>query len=131
MPSLDEVREWLKKNALSDEECHAIQERVSKYHDVNQPQPPPREATTRDCWELVIHDMKDRRAMGIHNYGMPLRAFNGREPLVDAYQELLDLCVYMRQAIEEKRILSSSTSLARTEDPVPQTQPPPEAQPGC
>lgn len=33
----------------------------------------------------------------------PLQAHNGRDPLVDAYQEALDLVVYLRQAIEERR----------------------------
>ena len=36
-------------------------------------------------------------------HGTPLQAHNGRDPLVDAYQEALDLAVYLRQAIEERR----------------------------
>lgn len=42
-------------------------------------------------------------AMGRARYGTPLQAGNGRDALVDAYQEALDLCVYLRQAIEERK----------------------------
>lgn len=53
-------------------------------------------------WDLVIQDMKQRDADGAKKYGTHLQAFNGRNPLVDAYQEALDLVVYLRQAIEEQ-----------------------------
>jgi hypothetical protein len=66
---------------------------------VNEP-PPLR--TTGDIWKLVIKDMKDRREMGIKKYGVPLQTNNGRDALIDAYQELLDLLVYLRQEIEER-----------------------------
>jgi hypothetical protein len=33
---------------------------------------------------------------------VPLQAHNGRNALIDAYQEALDLVVYLRQAIEEQ-----------------------------
>jgi hypothetical protein len=46
--------------------------------------------------------MKDRREMGIKKYGVPLQTNNGRDALIDAYQELLDLLVYLRQEIEER-----------------------------
>jgi len=49
----------------------------------------------------VVADMQERDRIGRERYGMPLRANNGRRPLVDAYQELLDMVVYLRQAIEE------------------------------
>lgn len=55
-----------------------------------------------DVWLLVLKDMEDRRKIGIEKYGKPLQPFNGRNALVDAYQEVLDLAVYLRQAIEEK-----------------------------
>lgn len=53
-------------------------------------------------WELVIADMKERDRIGRERYGTPLQAGNGRDALVDAYQEALDLAVYLRQAIEER-----------------------------
>ena len=56
-----------------------------------------------DVWLLVLKDMEDRRQFGINKYGTPVQPFNGRDSLVDAYQEALDLCVYLRQAIEERK----------------------------
>lgn len=53
-------------------------------------------------WDLVVNDMLDRDKEGRRRYGTPLQPFNGRKPLVDAYQEVLDLAVYMRQEIEER-----------------------------
>ena len=68
---------------------------------ISMPEPPPIANTSRPIWELVIEDMKDRNHTGIKKYGTPLQAHNGRNALVDAYQEALDLAVYLRQAIEE------------------------------
>lgn len=64
--------------------------------------PPDPLATGRDCWLLVIADMEERRQLGIRKYGVPVRADNGRDALTDAYQEALDLCVYLRQEIEKR-----------------------------
>lgn len=66
--------------------------------------PPSTTATGDDCWLLVLKDMEERRRMGIEKYGVPVRADNGRDALVDAYQEALDLVVYLRQAIEQRRV---------------------------
>lgn len=65
-------------------------------------QPAPIPNTGRPIWELVIEDMRARDQVGRERYGTPLQAQNGRDPLVDAYQEALDLAVYLRQAIEER-----------------------------
>lgn len=70
--------------------------------DVNSPEPAPTPNEQRPTWELVIEDMKARNVSGIAKYGTPLQPFNGRNSLVDAYQEVLDLCVYLRNAIEEQ-----------------------------
>jgi hypothetical protein len=53
-------------------------------------------------WELVIADMQERDQVGRQRYGTPLQPHNGRDPLIDAYQELLDAAVYIRQAIYER-----------------------------
>lgn len=53
-------------------------------------------------WDLVISDMKERDSIGVVKYGTSLQGFNGRDALVDAYQESLDLAVYLRQAIYER-----------------------------
>lgn len=52
--------------------------------------------------DLVIQDMAARKELGIQKYGTALQPFNGRDALMDAYQEALDLCMYLRQAIEER-----------------------------
>lgn len=49
----------------------------------------------------VIDDMEARDAVGRERYGTPLTANNGRNQLVDAYQELLDFLVYLRAKFEE------------------------------
>ncbi|MFM2153806.1 MAG: hypothetical protein RL199_2241 [Pseudomonadota bacterium] len=56
-------------------------------------------------WELVLADMAARDADGRQKYGVPLQPFNGRDPLVDAYQESLDQSVYLRSAIFERAAL--------------------------
>lgn len=53
-------------------------------------------------WDLVRADIAERDKLGRERYGTPLQAFNGRDALVDAYQESLDLVVYLRQEIEER-----------------------------
>lgn len=51
---------------------------------------------------LVCEDLMRRSKMGEAKYGTVLRADNGRNPLVDAYQEALDHACYLRQAMEEQ-----------------------------
>lgn len=53
-------------------------------------------------WGLVMSDMKCRDDLGRRRYGVPLQPHNGRDALVDAYQEALDLAVYLRAAIYER-----------------------------
>jgi hypothetical protein len=67
-----------------------------------EPQPDPIQNNTKPVWELVIEDMKCRDDFGRAKYGTPLQINNGRDFLTDAYQEALDLCVYLRGAIEER-----------------------------
>ena len=63
----------------------------------------PKLATGPDIWELVIADMRGRDEHGKRKYGIALRADDGRDHLVDAYQEALDLAVYLRQEIEARK----------------------------
>ena len=50
---------------------------------------------------LVAEDLEARKQFGLAKYGTVLQAFNGRDPLMDAYQETLDQLVYLKQAILE------------------------------
>lgn len=67
-----------------------------------QDQPDPKQSTHPAVWGLVMKDMVDRDQTGRERYGVPLQGHNGRDALVDAYQEALDLAVYLRQAIYER-----------------------------
>jgi hypothetical protein len=51
----------------------------------------------------VIADLEIREQVGTARYGTCLQPFNGRDAIRDAYEEALDLTVYLRQAIEEGR----------------------------
>lgn len=67
-----------------------------------QEQPEPQPNNLPAVWSLVITDMLVRDQEGRRKYGVPLQPHNGRDVLVDAYQEALDLTVYLRQAIYER-----------------------------
>lgn len=81
---------------------------------LNEPQPLPLADgnTSPEVWPLVFGstalaipdwlraDMRERHELGVKKYGTPLRVWNGRDPVVDAYQEALDLVVYATQALE-------------------------------
>lgn len=64
-------------------------------------QPAPLPADGLDIADLVAADILARKAEGIRRYGTPLRANNGRDALLDAYQESTDCPQYIRQKIEE------------------------------
>lgn len=53
-------------------------------------------------WPMVIADMGARDQVGRARYGVPLQPHNGRDALRDAYEEALDLCAYLRQALLER-----------------------------
>jgi hypothetical protein len=51
---------------------------------------------TDDVWEAVIADMQARRRVGLDRYGKPVRAADPEDWLQHAYEEALDLAVYLR-----------------------------------
>ena len=65
-------------------------------------QPPSKPNKNVDVWDLVRRDINDRVTYGIKKHGTTLQPFNGRDALIDAYQEALDLVVYLRQAIYDR-----------------------------
>jgi len=65
-------------------------------------QKPPRPNHRPAIADLVIRDMRARQELGERRYGVALQAGNGRDALVDAYQEALDLAIYLRQLLEER-----------------------------
>ncbi len=54
-----------------------------------------------DITSYVVRDLEDRRKAGIKKYGQPLMTDDGRNGLIDAYQEAVDLTVYLRKRLEE------------------------------
>ncbi len=89
--------------------------------DLNRPEPPPTASSAPATWDLVmadmaardpepglkvaiLRDMDSRDQQGEAKYGVRLQASNGRDHLVDAYQEALDLAVYLRNEMEERGI---------------------------
>lgn len=51
--------------------------------------------------ESLCADVKARQELGISRYGRPLQAHNGRDVLLDLYEELLDGLAYCATAMEE------------------------------
>ena len=84
------MEQWLQRNEL---------EAVAGRH---VEQPAPVENDQPAVWPLVIMDMAARDQVGRARYGVPLQPHNGRDALRDAYEEALDLCAYLRQAIMER-----------------------------
>ncbi len=65
-------------------------------------QPSPKTGKT-SILELVQIDLQARSDMGLKKYGTRLFSHNGRDALMDAYQEALDPVMYLRQLIEERK----------------------------
>ena len=68
----------------------------------NEKQPKPEVSKFPFVWDLVLVDIKERDFLGEIKYGTRLQPGNGRDALKDAYQEALDLVVYLRQVIYER-----------------------------
>lgn len=62
----------------------------------------PRHATMPIIHNLVQDDLIARLKVGMETYKRPLKAFNNRDALRDAYEEALDLACYLRQAMYER-----------------------------
>ena len=86
---VEEKREW---------EFYALMRRLMQFNS----QHPPIKNDGPEVWPIVIEDMKKRNEFGRQKYGVGLQANNGRDALVDAYEEVLDLAVYLRQTIIER-----------------------------
>ncbi|SLG39996.1 Uncharacterised protein [Mycobacteroides abscessus subsp. abscessus] len=74
---------------------------MSDLHGLNHlPAPTPTEGPS--AHDLVVADLRQRREFGLEKYGTLLQPGNGRDSLLDAYEEVLDLAVYLRNAVEER-----------------------------
>src|SRR5439155_15205134 len=67
---------------------------------VEQPMPVPNDQPS--IQSLVRADLELREQVGIARYGTSLQPFNGRDAVRDAYEEAMDLTLYLRQVMEER-----------------------------
>lgn len=82
-----------------------IEEQIEKEKfDAAKNQPLPKVTTGKRIIDLVAEDLVRRAEVGKVKYGNYLYAENGRSALLDAYQEVLDLAMYLRQRIEEEPV---------------------------
>lgn len=56
-------------------------------------------ATRREIAPLVVADLEARIAVGVETYGAPLAVESPNDALLDAYEEALDLCLYLKQEL--------------------------------
>ena len=70
-----------------------------------------------DIADLVIDDMRERKKLGLQRYGktLTLETLDGRDPLREAFEEVLDEAVYLRVAIAERDALLAKLSEMQTE----------------
>ena len=52
--------------------------------------------------DVVLADIRERAETGKQKYGTYLQTNNGRDALWDAYQEAIDLVMYLRQKLLEQ-----------------------------
>ncbi len=74
----------------------------NEYDPATATQPLPTKNSHRAVQDYVIDDIVKRKEHGIKKYGTALQPNNGRDALQDAYEEALDLCQYLKQAIIER-----------------------------
>lgn len=84
----------------------AIENEAPRMSTVEEPregdQPLPIKNEHTDIQSLVLADINHRRELGIQRYGTALQPENGRDMLRDAYEEALDLAIYLRGVIAER-----------------------------
>lgn len=57
-----------------------------------------------DVWQTVIKDMQNRRTLGLVRYQKPVLSNDPTEDwLQHAYEEALDMTVYLRAEIERRK----------------------------
>lgn len=64
----------------------------------DQPLPTADEARESD-YEQLVRDIRSREALGVQRYGQSHRGFNGRNTVMDAYEETIDQALYLRSLL--------------------------------
>ena len=60
-----------------------------------------------DTWEYVKEDIDKRNEMGKAKYGVTLNATTEEDMLQHAYEEALDLVVYLKTEINKRKLRNS------------------------
>ena len=79
-------------------------------------QPLPTVNDAPDIQSAVIADIAARRQVGIGRYGTALQPGNGRNALLDAYEETLDLACYLKQRLVEDEVRRSQDEIAKQDE---------------
>lgn len=77
-------------------------------------QPPPVDGGGQCVTTAVIHDLRERSHAGALKYGCVLRSRNGRDMLIDAYEEQLDHVLYLRGEIMDRGVTIRQPSRLRS-----------------
>jgi len=88
---------------------------MSAERDETRDQPLPQVNDRAFVQDLVIADIEERKEFGIRKYGTALQSGNGRDMLMDAYEEVLDLAIYLRGMKDEDHHVEIDLSAARRE----------------
>lgn len=90
-----------KQNKKEAELLYKFSEQIQNPAATEQPKPTKPEEGGKVVLYEVLKDLQARSDMGKFRYGQRLRAHNGRNSLMDAYQEVLDLAMYLKQRLIE------------------------------
>jgi hypothetical protein len=96
--------------------------KMGKTPDYEHGEPKPIPNNGPSMHDLVIEDMQKRKEFGLKKYSTLLQAFNGRRPLQDMYEELIDFMVYLQQYMYETDNSTQGLQSADSE-PQPSTRP--------
>ena len=75
-----------------------------------QPRPKPNDSTP--VWEQVIQDMRARDEQGFKTYNTRLQKHNGRNSILDMYEEILDSTVYCKTFLLEANDMKNELDIA-------------------
>lgn len=88
---------------------------MSDERDPERDQPVPQVNDRAFIQDLVIADIEERKEFGVRKYGTALQSGNGRDMLLDAYEEALDLAIYLRGMKDEDHHLALELASAKSQ----------------
>jgi hypothetical protein len=72
---------------------------------------------------VLIEALKQRMEFGLKKYGTPLETHNGRQPLIDMWEEMLDMVSYWTQFILEQGVELPGLEKFTKKEPEPSAGP--------